>query len=1015
MGELMDLASVPYMVLAPRDGKPIVEVVQDTMLGAFRLTQDWVRIHDKTMANLQMVNSYFKGSLPAPEEEGSQYFTGRQAYSQILPPGLFIELRNKAGKKFKIANSEITEGFIDKPIYHSISKGLLPVLYHDYSPFEVRRFLDNTQRLIMRWLATAGFSVGISDLVVDADTTDKLKDAISTYKAKAYTKINDVRKGNLENNSILNNEDFFEREILNVLNELTKVVGEIGMKKIDPKTNRMINMVKSGSKGKETNVAQMVACVGQQNVDGKRVAYGFTDRTLPHYTKYDDGPEARGFVENSFISGLSPQEVFFHAMGGREGLIDTAVKTSETGYIQRRLVKAMEDCKIYYDQTVRNATGAIVQFLYGEDGMDGTKIEKQSIPTIDMNVIQLDAMYHLRKEDDLSLYLTEDAYQEMNNDSAWVTKSQQHFEEIVDDRNFLIEKVFHGQKNDYIHYPIPFERIINTARQRLTAVGVKAVPSDLTPGYILDKIQDLKNRLKIMRPNQGIRFLHILLNIYLAPKPLLTQMFMSKTMFDWVASEIERYFICSVGHPGEMVGIVAAQSFGELSTQQTLDSFHSSGTAAAVKATSGVPRLKELLSVSKNIKTPTLLIFMKPDIATVVKPAEDEDGNVSDPRVQEAKEKAMNIMKQLETTRLLDILQNTEIYWDPPGEDGLDTGVEEDDGMLAIYRAFGQVHRCGSTSPWVLRMKLDKEKMFRLGLTMMDVYLRIHNAYKQNVECIFSDDNATDLILRIRLTREALKEVESEDTVAALKAMEHNLIHNVLLKGMKGIKKVSMRLVNRDNYEQETDEFQKVTEWTLDTDGTNLMDILANPNIDPTRTRSNDIWEIYNTLGIEAARNALQKEFNEVVGDDSLNYRHMSLLLDTMTNRGTLMSVDRHGINRGDVGPLAKCSFEETTDMLIKASIFSEIDRINGVSANIMLGQLPPCGTGDHEVLLDEDAYIRILQERNAEPPSEALHTIDENEPQTFDSSCSIDALQMSYKISNKPTKNMPTPKVTFV
>ena len=132
--------------------------------------------------------------------------------------------------------------------------------------------------------------------------------------------------------------------MIGILNETTNQVGKIGLSQIDEKKNRMINMVKSGSKGKETNVAQIIACVGQQNVDGKRIPYGFTDRTLPHYTKYDDGPEARGFVENSFISGLTPQEVFFHAMGGREGLIDTAVKTSETGYIQR--IFAMEDLKL---------------------------------------------------------------------------------------------------------------------------------------------------------------------------------------------------------------------------------------------------------------------------------------------------------------------------------------------------------------------------------------------------------------------------------------------------------------------------------------------------------------------------------------------------------------------------------------------------------------------------------------------------------------------------------------------
>jgi len=321
MSELMDLAAVPYHILAPRDGKPMVEIVQDTMVGSFRLTKDWTRIHDKTMANLQMHNSYFSGALPAPKHSDHHY-SGKQAYSQILPPGLFVDLKNKAEEKFKIVNSEIMSGTIDKTVFHSISTGIMPIIYHDYSPFEVRRFIDNTQRLICSWLMSAGFSVGISDLVTDKETEIKLKGTISTYKGKAYSLLEEVRKGTMKNTSIFSNEDNFERNILGVLNQLTKEVGSIGLKQIKEQSNRMINMIKSGSKGKETNVAQMIACVGQQNVDGKRVAYGFTDRTLPHFSKYDDGPEARGFVENSFISGLSPQEVFFHAMGGREGLID---------------------------------------------------------------------------------------------------------------------------------------------------------------------------------------------------------------------------------------------------------------------------------------------------------------------------------------------------------------------------------------------------------------------------------------------------------------------------------------------------------------------------------------------------------------------------------------------------------------------------------------------------------------------------------------------------------------------
>ena len=1013
MSELMDLAAVPYMVLAPRDGKPVIEVVQDTMVGSFRLTKDWVRIHDKTLANLQMVNSYFFGELPTPSAKSHQY-TGKQAFSQILPPDFYIQMKNKAGEKVEIRDSELVSGSIDKPVFHSISKGIIPVLFHDYGPFEVKRFLDNLQRLVCRWLMSSGFSVGISDLVVDAATQDKLKETIHKMKASAYRKIEEVRKGNLVNNSIFPNDDFFEREIINILNNTTKDIGKIGLEQIDERSNRMINMVKSGSKGKDINVSQMIGCVGQQNVDGKRVAYGFTDRTLPHFNKFDDGPEARGFVENSFISGLTPQEVFFHAMGGREGLIDTAVKTSETGYIQRRLVKAMEDCKIYQDQTVRNATGVIVQFLYGEDGMDGTKMENQFIPTISKSMFELDMEYNIRPDDNLALHMVNAA----DADAVSFDRCIKHFSDLLADREFLIQKVFRGDRIDKITFPIPFERIVNGAVMRSQKAGTYGLPTDLTPDYVLDKIDGLIEQLKIGDIKQGTRFLHLLIRMHLSPKPLIVKHHIPRAVFDWMVAEVKRYFIQGIAQAGEMVGIVAAQTMGENSTQLVLDSFHSSGTVAAVKATSGVPRFKELLSVSKNIKTPILTIHLQDDIGTVVNPVEDADGKVTDPRFQETKERAIKVKNSLEITRLADLLESTEIFWDPPGEGGLSSSIASDDEMLEIYRAFAAVEttRCRSTSPWLLRLKLNKDLMYRLGLTMVDIYVKIHSVYSNVVDCTFSDDNAGDLIFRIRMTDAAMKDIDSTDAVAALKAIEHNLIHNVLLKGIKGIKKVSMHPKTSTRYNTETMAFEKVSEWILDTDGTNLQEIFANPNVDAYKTRSNDIWEIYHTLGIEAARNALYAEIMDVIGEGALNYRHVSLLLDTMTNRGQLMSIDRHGINRGDVGPLAKSSFEETTDMLINASIFSEYDKINGVSANIMLGQLPPCGTGDSEVILDEDRYIQLLREVSKKERSATASTsAAAATAETASDPCGYEQIAFSYTLPEASHKVLPPTAVSFV
>ena len=200
----------------------------------------------------------------------------------------------------------------------------------------------------------SGYSVGVSDLIADNDTNEKIVDVITEKKKGVKDIIDQVQLGVFENNTGRSNQEEFESRVNAMLNNAREDAGRIGQKSLD-QDNRFVIMVNAGSKGNTLNIAQMISCLGQQNVEAKRIPYGFDDRTLPHFSKYDDSPEARGFVENSFIQGLTPEELFFHAMGGRVGLIDTAVKTSNTGYIQRRLIKGMEDLKVEYDMTVRNS------------------------------------------------------------------------------------------------------------------------------------------------------------------------------------------------------------------------------------------------------------------------------------------------------------------------------------------------------------------------------------------------------------------------------------------------------------------------------------------------------------------------------------------------------------------------------------------------------------------------------------------------------------------------------------
>ena len=204
-------------------------------------------------------------------------------------------------------------------------------------------------------------------------------DVITTKKSDVKDLIEQTQLGVFENNTGKSNVEEFETKVNNILNKASSEAGKIGLESLD-KDNRFVVMVNAGSKGSDLNISQMISCLGQQNVDGKRIPYGFDQRTLPHYSKFDDSPGARGFVESSYINGLSPQELFFHAMGGRVGLIDTAVKTSTTGYIQRRLIKGLEDLMVGYDMTVRNNKNKIVQFTYGEDCIDTIKVENQLLP-----------------------------------------------------------------------------------------------------------------------------------------------------------------------------------------------------------------------------------------------------------------------------------------------------------------------------------------------------------------------------------------------------------------------------------------------------------------------------------------------------------------------------------------------------------------------------------------------------------------------------------------------------------
>ena len=1019
--ELKELASVETQIITPATHKPIIALVQDSIIGSYLFTRYDNYLTKNEVFDLFIWITDFDGNIPEPDikkntsiDDLPKWFpkykylskldtennvvkidlwSGRTVFTLIIPD-INLTKKNDSAKsewqdKFMnnvvIKMGKIENGVLDKSILGTKEQGLIHIIYNEFGKERAQKFINDAQNIITNWVLMSGFSVGLGDLMADRQSAEKMSHIISDKKKKVIEIIEHVHRGILKNDSGQPNSNEFETQILSQLSNAMNEAGKIGTNYLDS-NNRMINLVNSGSKGSDINIGQMIACVGQQSVDGKRIPYGFTDRTLPHFHKYDDGAAARGFVENSFIKGLTPTEFFFHAMGGREGLIDTAVKTSETGYIQRRLVKGMEDVRVEFDYSVRNANGSIVQFLYGEDGMDPIHIEKQIVPSVKMNFSKLEEKYKLMKEDNWKDYLYVSTYKKFNKYSDKYLEDifDSYFKQILDDKRYLIEYVKKGKllDSDIVYYPINLKRLITNVKTKFK----KNNKTTLCPIYILEKIKELNDTLSITNNLFGEnKMFMILVRCYLAPKVIIKELRLSKSAFDFIIGNIKQQFFSSVSQPGELVGVISAQSIGEPSTQMTLNTFHFAGVSSKSQVTRGLPRFKELLSTTKNVKSPYITIHLKDEFL----------GN---------KDIASKLINEISIITIKQLITSTEIYF----EKNQDILVKNQDKYLMdIYNEFQSlnIEECDSQiNPWVLKLQFDRRKLVEKNIKMIDIYYAIISKFNSSkdpeiINCVYTDDNSSDLVLRIQYINKLSDEIVNcesaeEDTICMLKTLEKTILNDIILNGIMGITNASMYKED-DNYKYNVDthSFEQNTEWVIETSGTNLVDIFKHPYIDASRTISNDIHEVYEILGIEAARTLIINEINDIFSQSSsyVNFRHLALLADVITNRGELMSIDRHGINKSDRGPLAKCSFEETPDIIARAALFGELDLVKGVSSNIMLGQEVPIGTGSVNLLFDEEKFIEMSKEIMVSETKEEKIEIDTEKQEFLDKLCKPD------------------------
>jgi len=381
------LMRVQEQILSPRFGGNIIGAIQDHISGTYLLTHSNPEFTE-TQA-LDLLRATRVDELPEADgvdDEGREYWTGRTLFSELLPDDLSLDFTSSTGDRVLIENGQLVEGTIDEDAVGAFGGEVVDTLTKEYGETRSRVFINEIASLAMRAIMHFGFSIGIDDESIPPEAEEQVDDAIQSAYDRVQELIATYEAGELESLPGRGVDETLEMKIMQTLGKARDSAGEIADQHFGD-DNPAVVMARSGARGSMLNLTQMAGSVGQQAVRGERINRGYEDRTLSHYKENDLSSEAHGFVENSYRGGLTPQEFFFHAMGGREGLVDTAVRTSKSGYLQRRLINALSELEAQYDGTVRDTSGRIVQFEFGEDGTSPVKVSSGEGDGIDVDDI----------------------------------------------------------------------------------------------------------------------------------------------------------------------------------------------------------------------------------------------------------------------------------------------------------------------------------------------------------------------------------------------------------------------------------------------------------------------------------------------------------------------------------------------------------------------------------------------------------------------------------------------------
>lgn len=917
INEIAELSSVSNWFVTHATSRPSLGQTNDSVIGMAELTRTNVSF-DKYHAMLLFGHSTY---LP---DFGTEIVSGRDCITKLLrrnpinftrfaewyKPNLAPYVNyDPSETKVIIKNGELLQGVLDKK---SIGSGAAGGIYHitanEYGASTALDLIYNMQQMSIAYIMMYGFTIGIMDLMVSDEAKKEIDSIAADLVNKSQLIIDELLKGEIIPPIGKTVDEYFEEQQINALSVFDDFTDPI-MRSVDSRSNNLLKLIMFGSKGSLSNMFNMMSAVGQKLINGERIRqkFGFK-RTLAYFPRFDTSPVSRGYITNSYLAGMSSQEYSFNAMAARFDLISKALSTSVTGEQNRKSIKNLESMIINnFRAAVKNTN--IVEIVYGEDYLDPRRVEQVSFPTVMISDKKFAELY---SHPDFPEFFVEMKHDRDEYRRIFLNVERMNVKELMTNSRKMpvnIERII----DDVINSGIDTKSAAKSSLREM--VDMVTELCNVIPYVLINEIQERKRSPVPDYVRAACWLVCMQIRSYLHPKALVT---MNVQILRIIIDRVRLRYSQALVEPGTAVGIIAAQSISEPLTQYVLDAHHRSASGGTSK--SGMVKSKEVLggkSVDK-LESASMLIPVLPEYSQ--------------------KAKVQEIANNIEVMKLNQFVVMWQIFFEKYGEPVHSKYAHES----SMHQEFAKLNPLltppGDLVKWCLRLVLNKTTLILKNMSLELIVTRLRETFP-DIYIVYTPENSPKIVLRIYMRNIMFKGAVSTKDIAAVRDQAFNTI----IRGVDGIIGANVVKILRNTIDSEGS-IVRDDKWGIVTNGTNMNGIFANEFIDKYTVRSDAIQEVYDMLGIEAARQVLISELRSLA--DSCNHRHYLVYANEMTYTGRVTPIESSGLKvRESSNILLRVGYSAPLVTLEEAAINSAHDSVTGITGPLLMGSTPRIGT----------------------------------------------------------------------